>query len=354
MAQFITFQPSDFFNLITYAGNTSTNAVTGVGFQPDFVWNKSTTDVLYHYAFDTARGATEAIFPNGTDTEAIGANYLTAFDSDGFTLGDNTSLNGTGKDFVSWNWKGGTSSGIATNGSTTITPSAYSFSQTAGFAALAYTGNATAGAKLAHGLGATPTMAFVKNLGTTDDWACYQKYIKATAPEDWWISTNSTPAALDNVAMWNDTQPDDVNMTLGTGSSVNASANNYIMYCFAPIKGHSIFGRYMGNATTDGIFVPTNFRPKFIVIKRLDGTTGWVMISNPPNTENLNADNPLLYLNSTAAQATVSYVKVDFVSNGFKLRDSSAVVNTNGGHFVYWAFAEFPFVSSNSKAGTAR
>ena len=354
MAAFITFQPSDFFNVINYTGTSASHAVTGVGFQPAFTWNKSTSNVLYHYAFDTARGATEGIFPNGTDTEAISAEYLKSWESDGFTLGSNTSLNGTGKDFISWNWKGGTTSGIATNGSTTITPTGYSFNQTSGFSTIAYTGNATSGAKLAHGLGKTPTMIFLKNLGTANDWVCYQKSVKATDPEDWVMRTNNTSATVDDAAMWNDTQPDDVNITLGNSANTNGSANNYIAYCFAPIQGHSIFGRYYGNANVDGPFIQTNFRPKFIVLKRLDGTTGWVMINNPPNTENLDVDTPMLYLDSTAIQATVSYIKVDFLSNGFKLRDSSAVFNTNGSQNVYWAFSEFPFVSSNSKAGTAR
>ena len=353
MAAFISFQPSDFFNLLTYAGNTSTNAITGVGFQPDFVWNKSTTDVLYHYAFDTARGATEAIFPNGTDTEAIGANYLTAFDSDGFTLGDNTSLNGSGKDFISWNWKAGTTSGIATNGSTTITPSAYSFSQTSGFSALAYTGNATSGAKLAHGLGKTPTMVFIKNLATANDWACFQHHVKATSPEDWVMQTNTATATSDNAGFWNDTAPDAVNITLGNDNGVNGSYA-YIAYCFAPIQGHSVFGRYYGNGNANGPFIQTNFRPKFVVMKRLDGTTGWLMVSNPPSSVNLESNDELLYLNSTAIEATIANVRIDFLSNGFKIRGSSAINNTNGSQNVYWAFAEFPFVSSNSKAGTAR
>ena len=352
MAAFITFQPSDFFNVINYTGTSASHAVTGVGFQPAFTWNKSTSNVLYHYAFDTARGATEGIFPNGTDTEAISAEYLKSWESDGFTLGSNTSLNGTGKDFISWNWKGGTTSGIATNGSTTITPTGYSFNQTSGFSTIAYTGNATSGAKLAHGLGKTPTMIFLKNLGTANDWVCYQKSVKATDPEDWVMRTNNTSATVDDAAMWNDTQPDDVNITLGNSANTNGSANNYIAYCFAPIQGHSIFGRYYGNATDNGPFIQTNFRPKFVILKRLDGTTSWKIFANPNYTINTGADADAMDVNTGAARA--SFGKIDFVSNGFKIRDSDSIFNTNGSQNVYWAFAEFPFVSSNSKAGTAR
>jgi hypothetical protein len=354
MAAFISFQPTDFFNSVLYTGNQpSSNAITGVGFSPNFVWVKNRDATQNHVLFNTSQGLGQSLYGNLVNSAVTDANGITAFGADGFTVADWSEPNNSGDDYISWNWKAGTSSGIATDGSTTITPSDYSFNQTSGFSVLKYTGTGSA-AKMAHGLGATPTMFFLKNLGTSNDWVTYNKYVKATDPEDWVMRTNNTSAAVDDAAMWNDTQPDDVNISFGSSANTNASANTYVMYCFAPIQGHSIFGRYMGNASVNGPFLQTNFRPRFVILKRLDGTTGWVMITNPTNTENLDADNPMYYMNENNPEGTVSYVKVEFLSNGFKFRDSAATVNTNGGHFVYWAFAEFPFVSSNSIPGDAR
>ena len=240
MAQFITFQPSDFFNSILYTGTLAENAITGVGFQPDMTWLKSRSAVKNHYLYDVARGATKNLAPNDTDVEATTAEGLKSWQSDGFTLGTSGGENGSAITYVSWNWYGGTTTGIATNGSTTITPSAYSFSQTAGFSVIKYSGNSTSGAKVAHGLGKTPTMVFVKSLGSANNWSVYQKYVKPTSPEDWTMQIDSGSAAADNAGMWNDTAPDDVNLTLGNDNGVNGGYD-YVAYCYAPIQGKQIF-----------------------------------------------------------------------------------------------------------------
>ena len=353
MAQFITFQPSDFFSVLNYTGTSgASQAQTGLGFQPDFTWIKARTGAESHTLWDVPRGVQEVLYANNANVEATVATGLLSFDSDGFTVGAEGKVGSSSYTYTSWNWKGGTTSGIATNGSTTITPSAYSFSQTAGFSVIKYTGNATAGAKLAHGLGKAPTLIWVKNLDDGNDWKVYQKYVKGTDPEDWVMILNTAAATSDDNTVWNDTQPDDVNITLGSSTHVNDSSTAYVAYCFAPIQGQQMFGRYYGNANADGPFIQTNFRPKFIVLKRLDGTTDWKMVTNPPYTEN-DADTPMLTLNEASVENS-AYAEVDFVSNGFKIRDSNSVINTNGSQNIYWAFSEFPFVSSNSKAGTAR
>ena len=352
MAAFITFQPSDFFNNILYTGTGSSNAITGVGFQPDFTWIKNRDAADNHMLFNSPSGVTKYLHCNLATAETTQTESLKTFDSDGFTVGTYGDVNTNTEDYVCWNWKGGTTSGIATNGSTTITPSAYSFSQTAGFSVIKYTGNATAGAKLAHGLGKAPTLIWVKNLDDGNDWKDYQKYVKGTDPEDWVMILNTSAATVDDNTVWNDTQPDDVNITLGSSTHVNDSSTAYVAYCFAPIQGQQIFGRYYGNANVDGPFIQTNFRPKFIVLKRLDGTTDWKIVTNPPYTFN-DADTPMLTVNNADVESS-AYAEVEFISNGFKIRDSNSVINTNGSQNIYWAFSEFPFVSSNSKAGTAR
>jgi hypothetical protein len=133
---YISFKPTDYFNPLLYTGNASTNAITGVGFAPAISWFKSTSNTNSHAIFSTIM-TTYSISPSNDAAQynASGDGF-TSLDSDGFTFngsGGGGGTNASGFTYVSWNWKGGTTSGIATNGSTTITPSAYSFNTTSKF-----------------------------------------------------------------------------------------------------------------------------------------------------------------------------------------------------------------------------
>ena len=342
-----------FFNPTLYTGNGTAIgsgglAVTGVGFQSDFTWIKDRDATQGHVLFDVPRGATNILASNSSAAESNNTESLTTWGADGFTLGDKATVNNSGADFVSWNWKGGTTSGITTDGSTTITTSAYSFNQTSGFSVLAYTGNATAGAGLPHGLGATPTMIITKNLQTTDSWMVYHKYLHAT-PEDYACQLDTTGAAADNITNWNDTTPDSVNITFGDGGGTN-SANTFVAYAFTDVQGYSKFGGYEGNGNVDSPFLYTGFRPAYILIKRTDTTGSWWLFDDKrlgynPNTYRL-------YANDTAADNTDQMI--DFVSNGFKLRTTDNEMNASGGDFVYAAFAQSPFVNSSGVPTNAR
>ena len=142
-----------FFNPVIYTGTGSSNAITGVGFQPDLTWIKGRSFVGSHKQTDAVRGVTKELESNTTAAENTETNGLTAFGADGFTVGTDAGYNGSTNTMVSWNWKGGTTTGIDTTGST-ITPSSYTFNQTSRFSAIAYTGNATSGAN------PTPVTAF--------------------------------------------------------------------------------------------------------------------------------------------------------------------------------------------------
>ena len=341
-----------FFNTILWTGNSpSTQALTGVGFQPDFVWVKKRSSAAEHCVTDAARGVTETIFPSSTALEATRTAGLTAFGADGFTVGADGDFNGGSATFVGWNWLGGTTSGITTDGSTTITPSAYSFNQTSGFSALAYTGNSTSGAKLAHGLGVAPEMVIIKNLGTLNDWVSYSKYVKATDPEDWVMRLNNSSAAVDDVSMWNDTQPDSVNITLGNAGNVN-TGYSYTAYCFAPVKGYSKLGSYIANGDADGTFVYTGFQPAYVLIKSIISVPHWNIFDSTRTP--YNPENPL-WADTTGSESSIGSYNVDLLSNGFKVRTSSSQVNsTSYDPYTYMACAEFPLVSSNSKPAVAR
>jgi hypothetical protein len=350
MAEYISFQPSDFFNTKLYTGTGSSNAITGVGFQPDATWIKGRNTTYNHVFTDAVRGVTEELYPNTTGAEVTNAQGLTAFGSDGFTVGTDAGYNGNTNTYVSWNWKAGTTTGIATNGSTTITPSAYSFNQTSGFSIVQYTGNSTSGAKVAHGLGAVPEMIIVKTTNTSNEWNIYHKGMDATAPEDYYLIFG-TDTRADDSSRWNDTAPDSVNFTLGNAAAVNGSANTMVAYCFAPKKGYSKFGSYVANNNSDGPFVYTGFRPSMVFMKNyVNGAWSWQLLDC--RREGYNSSNDQLYPNTTAVDGSDGYG--DLMANGFKITTGNAGINDSGATFIYAAFAEFPIVSSNDVPGVAR
>jgi len=339
-----------FFNTKLYTGDGSTQSITGVGFQPDLIWGKQRTDSGANwFMFDAARGTANLLESDTAAVPDTDATSLTAFDSDGFTLGAYAQSNENTKTMVSYNWKGGTTTGIDTTGST-ITPSAYSFNQTSRFSVIGYTGNATSGAKLPHGLGVTPTMAIFKNLQTTESWMVYQKYLHAT-PEDYAMQLNTQGAAADNVGNFNDTVPDSVNMTLGDGAGTN-SANTFIAYFFADVQGYSKFSSYTANSNADGIFVYTGFKPAFVLIKATLGSINWNIFDTKRTP--YNPEDPL-WANTTGSESSIGSYNVDLVSNGFKIKTVSSQVNaTSVDPYIYAAFAESPLVNSEGVPTNAR
>ena len=320
--------------------------------QPDLTWIKARTGSKSHRLFDSGRGVTKWLASDNDAAQTTTAESLKSFDSDGFTLGTYDHVNDNTVTFASWNWKGGTTSGITTNGSTTITPSVYSFSATAGISILNFTGNTTSGAKVAHGLGVTPEFIIVKEYSGSpyaENWGVYHinvgntKYLK--------LDTYNTPTT--SATAWNNTSPDSVNFTLGNSSAFNGAGMT--AYCFAPIKGFSKFGSITGNGNADGPFIYTGFRPAFVMTKSIPdaGDNNWHMMDDKRN--GFNEQNWLLQADIAVAEETgASYEWVNLLSNGFKIITSNGSINSNGSEYIYMAFAEFPLVSSNSKAGTAR
>jgi len=348
---YISFQPKDYFNTKLYTGNNSTNAQTGVGFQSDLSWFKRRDSGAQHSLFDSVRGVTKGLASNATDAESTITDALTSFDSDGFTLGSDSGnyINLNSATYVAWNWKGGTTSGITTNGSTVVTPSAYSFNQTSGFSIVKYAGNGNTTTKVAHGLGAAPKMIIIKNLDDGgDNWKVYHVGIGNTTALQL-DNTGSTSGGSDN---FYDTDPDTVNFTLGNHVSVNNSGENYIAYCFAEVRGFSKIGSYTGNGNTDGPFIYTGFKPAFVIIKKSTGSAqDWIMIDNKRGVFNTFGER--LYTNLNDAEDT-SGEYFDFYSNGFVVKTNTALWNNDNSTYVYMAFAEEPLVASNGDPATAR
>ena len=348
MAAYISFQPTDFFNTKLYTGNSSsTHAITGVGFAPDMVWTKNMDYDASHRLHDVLQdGPAYSLVPDYDYTSTTSYPF-SSFDSDGYTINTtNNSLNDSSYEYVSWNWIAGTTSGIA--GSPSITPTSYSFNATSGFSMIRYTGNLTAGATLPHGLGTSDIgMIIVKRIDGTANW---QVYSEGLGPTKYWELDLAT-AASPSTTRWNDTAPTSTLFSLGSHTDVNGSGDVYIAYVFAQKRGYSKMGSYIGNNNVDGTFVYTGFRPAYILIKNSSTTDTAVVMDNKRDGYNL--ENKLLQpTNADVEQAGSN--GVDILSNGFKCRKNDGWTNGSGNTMVYAAFAEFPLVSSNSKAGTAR
>ena len=344
MAEYISFQPTDFFNTVLYTGTGAEQTISGVGFEPGLTWCKDRTNSYDQVWYDAARGATKRITSNTTGAESDQAQGLKSWNSDGFVVGTGSNINNNTNNFVSWNWKAGTTS-VPSGG--TITPSACSFSATSGFGAYAYTGTATNGT-IAHGLGKVPGMIIVKQLSGTEAWRVYHQNINA---EDYLV-LNTTAEWVTETANWNNTTATSTVFSIGTDTSVNSSGVTFIAYVFANIPGFLKCGKYLGNGNADGQFIYTGFRPAMIICKEASAAgQNWELNDNKRNPYN-EAKNTLRP-NSSDAENTTNNT-CDLLSNGFKLRTSNDATNKNGATFIYAAFAEFPIVSSNDVPVVAR
>jgi hypothetical protein len=328
-------KPSDYFNTVTYTGDgTSSRNITGVGFQPDLLWIKNRDITQWHFLFDAVRGVSKALFSNVTNAESTQASTQTAFLSDGFTVGNDVASNGNGNGIVSWNWLGANGTASNTDGSITSTVSA---NTTSGFSIVSYTGNETTGATVGHGLSSTPKMIILKNRNSTDDWVVYHESLGNTQS----IRLNLTNASATTPASFNNTSPTSSVFTLGDWTGVNGSS--MIAYCFAEKQGFSKFGSYTGNGSTDGTFVYTGFKPAFVIFKNTTNTNNWSIRDN--KRDSFNAGDSNLFANLSDAESSSN--DIDFLSNGFKLRNAGGNWNTSGNTYIYMAFAEEPLVGDN-------
>ena len=339
-----------YFNPVIYTGTGSSLAVTGVGFQPDFTWIKNRDAADFHVLTDSVRGATKYWQSNSDATPVTDTETLKSFDSDGFTVGTTAQVNTNTEDYDSWNWKAGTTTGIA--GSPSITPESYSFNATSGCSIIKYVGNGTSGATLPHGLGTADIgMIIVKAIDAVRDPVVYHKYLGATKL----LTLNGSPAADTATNMWNDTEPTSTLFSLGDSVKSNANTENFIAYCFAEIQGYSKFGSYVGSGNADGPFIYTGFSPNFVMWKASSATSRWPIFDQARSPYNVQpSDN--FSANSTAAEISGdSNCLTDFLSNGFKLRmgnDSDA--NGTGVTYIFVAFAHAPFVNSSGVPVNAR
>ena len=334
---------TDYFNTKLYTGNNTSQAITGVGFQPDWVWIKSRTDTNSHNSWDSVRGVNKYLENDTTKVETTDSNGLTAFGTDGFTVGSRDAINDNSVNFASWNWKANGAGSSNSDGSITSTVSA---NTTAGFSIVKYSGTGSNGT-VGHGLGVAPKIVLVKNLGQTTDWYMYTEMTGNT--HSMLLNSNSAKVGpySDN---WNNTSPTTTTFSVGTSGAINSSIADHIAYCFAEKTGYSKMGSYVGNNNADGPFVYTGFKPALIFFKNIEASENWLMFDN--RRIGYNSGNYHLFPNASNVENTGTGNYVDMLSNGFKIRVATNSINVSQNQ-IYMAFGQ-SLVGSNNVPCTAR
>jgi hypothetical protein len=346
--------PSAHFHTRLYSGNNSgsglavTNNANSGNFQPDWVWIKRRDSAADTGLHDSNRGSTKRLKSSAQDAEDTNSNILSSFDSNGFTIGDNSAHYNASGTYVAWQWKANGGSRTTFTESGNNPGGGYQANTTAGFSIVDYTGTGGAGT-VQHGLGAVPELIIFKDRGDSSNWLVYTEPTGNTHT----LFLNRNVAKEDDNTLYNDTTPTSSVFTVGTHNDINANDDTYIAYCFTSIKGYSKIGSYTGNGNADGPFVYTGFKPAWWLGKKVDSAENWFLVDNARHTIN-DGNIPRVIPNNTDAESEDASIAGDFLSNGFKIRATQNMINTNGGTYLYMAFAEHPFVSSKGVPVTAR
>ena len=343
---------SSAFQVKTWTGTGSSNALTLDGnsnLQPDWVMIKQTSGTQQWNGYDVIRGVQKYICWNTNAQEETQSQGLTAFGSDGFTVGSDDMVNGGSSTYVGYCWEAGGSASSNSSGNITSSVSA---NTTAGFSVVTYSGNGSAGATVGHGLGSAANLLMVKKKSSSGQWVYGSTGLDSSW--DYFLFVDDTSAKGNGDNVFNDTAPTSSVFSIGNAGDTNASGQSYVAYCFAEKKGFSKFQNYTGNGSTNGTFVYTGFKPAFVLCKLTSGSGyGWTLFDN--KRAGYNENNYTLQPDGSAAQNTSGgNGRIDILSNGFKLRTTDAGINGSGSEYTYMAFAENPFVTSTGVAGLAR
>ena len=348
-------RPQRHFDPLLYTGTGSSNIVEGLEFSPDMIWVKGRdTNGTEHMIIDTVRGGNNSLVPNSSDAESThGGRSMTFYPGGVRWNSDSNTCNANGENYAMWCWKAGGSSntynidgiGYGTaaaaglDGGTTD-PTGASVNTENGFGIYTYTGNGTAGANIAHGLGKKPAWILIKSRSASSkNWVVYH-HANTDNPSNVYLELSGTDANADETEIFNDTEPTSSLITIGDDGKVNQSSVTYVMYVWTEIPGYSNFGKYKGSGSSDGTTVLFDFRPAFLILKRTDDSKSWVLFDSKRSPSNL--VDKSLYPNRSDGDNGLSNLEVDFLSNGFKIRNSVNTINGQGNSYVYLAFAEKP------------
>ena len=350
--------PELYFQTKTYTGNGTAigsggQAITLDGdedMQPDLVWIKDRSDSDRPRLFDAVRGVTKELDTSDSTAETTLTEGLTAFGSDGFTVGNHEGVNSSSDNFVAWCWK--MANGTASNSNGTNITSTVSANTTAGQSIVSYSGSGTTSDTVGHGLSSLDFL-IVKSRGENDSWFVKHKDLASSKN----LNLNQTVAETDVTSAYSEGGLSNLSgNTFGfldgtsDANAVNESSEAHIAYCFKSVQGYSKFGSFTGNGNASGTFVFCGFRPAWILIKNSSSVTSWTLYDN--KRPGFNEDNA--YLLPDASDNELSDKDIDLLSNGFKPRTSNSALNTSGDTYIFMAFAEAPFVNSKGVPANSR
>ena len=339
---------SEYFNTVLYVGNGTSQSITGVGFQPDWIITKTRSITSGTSVVDAVRGADKVLGTAGTSAEATQSSGqgITSFDSDGFSLGTDANLGSTNynsANYVAWNWKAGGTTTTPTQGTIASTASV---NTDAGFSIVSYTGSGSNGT-IGHGLGVAPSMVIVKNRDRVTDWSVWAEPVVDQYGAAYAVFLQDTAGAGSYSGVFNSTAPTSTVFSVGTSSSTNFISEDYIAYCFAEVEGYSKVGSYTGNGSSDGVFIYLGFKPAFVIFKGSSIASNWCILDATRDT--FNVTERTIQANSSAAELT-TLSDCDFLSNGIKIRSVvTNDTNVSGQTYIYMAFAKHPFKYANAR-----
>jgi hypothetical protein len=322
-------------DVVLYTGNSGTQVLpnasstpTSLNFSPGFLWIKTRSVGYYHVLTDKVRGDGKIMFSNTATIEET--TNRTALGTNNFTLIDDGSelVNHSPNTHVAWAWDAGTTTASNPDGSITSQVRA---NVSAGFSVATWTGTGSGSATIGHGLGVKPRFILVKKRNATGPW--YTQHGSLGAGQ---IAYLNATDAFGATSGWNSTEPTSTVFSLG--SAIN-DANTYVAYCWAPLVGYSNGFSYTGNGSSDGPMVYLGFRPRLILAKSSSSNENWILIDSARGSYNV--IDKLLFPNNSNSEET--YSQVDFLSNGFKIRNTGTGMNGNAGTYIGFAWAENPF-----------
>jgi len=333
-------------DMVLWTGDGATSRVISantIDAGVDFAWIKSRSHAQGYIVGDVVRGDNKALSTNSTASEDTGTNIIQSIgDASSFTVGNAGRTNTSGYTYIAWLWKMGGTGSSNTDGSITSTVSA---NVAAGQSIVSYTGNGTSGATVGHGLSSKPEAWFIKGRDNTDHWFSYNKALGI----DSHIYLNGTSAKITSADdPWNSTEPTTSVISLKTNGGINGSGQGYIMYAFHSVDGYSKVGSYTGNgSSSDGTFVYTGFRPAYVMVKKTSASDHWWITDSKRDVDNV--VERWVYASSSGAEVNTTWDAFDYLSNGFKLRNTDGGLNGSGHTYIYIAFAEYPFKYTNAR-----